>query len=52
MAIFFDSASGYDNCELQLYMLDTLKGPTIKLRNRSVKQLSFHGLKVSTWVPK
>lgn len=41
----FACAFGHDSSELQLYTLDTLKGPTTKLRNRSVRQLAFHGLK-------
>ncbi|KAJ6220879.1 hypothetical protein RDWZM_006691 [Blomia tropicalis] len=42
----FACAFGYDNSELQLYTLDTLKGPITKFRNRSIRNISFHSLKV------
>ena len=41
------SAFGTDSSEMQIYTLDTLKGPLLRNRNRHVKCLSFHGLKVS-----
>lgn len=41
----FACAFGTDSSEMQIYTLDTLKGPLLRNRNRHVKCLSFHGLK-------
>ncbi|UXI16095.1 hypothetical protein NH340_JMT02038 [Sarcoptes scabiei] len=41
----FACAFGNENSEIQLFSLDTLKGPVIKNRNRKTLNLSFHPLK-------